>query len=280
MSHSYLLNTISLFIKRHKFFSISFLVIIILIPTLVFAINNRLDGYRVPASKTLYTISYTNPSGDAATPMVAIQNDSSVDYFVPTKTWNEWSAFYSGQSRLGVAVKDYCGGGVCETATENCDNCPQDCCISGCEFPDWCVNKTIYFNSKDCGATGSSMAGIIANVCINDSSLVVDSTGHITGCSSYGYTSELFTNPTGVCTHPQSIANGCAAGYVCRNVDAYHDSTNCSDYIDLTANSVCVPSTTPLGCVSYTDCIPDQTPQGCTNANASLYYTTATGCTH
>ena len=127
MSHSYFLNTMSLFIKRHKFLSISFLVIILLIPILVFAINNRLEGYKIRSSLVSEDISYTNPSGAAATPMVVIQNDSSKDYFVPTKTWNEWSAFYSKQAPLAVTVKDYCGGGVCESP-ETCADCPQDCC--------------------------------------------------------------------------------------------------------------------------------------------------------
>jgi hypothetical protein len=83
----------NLFIKRHKFLSISFLVIIFLIPILSFA-NSQFSGWRVPAYQTLKGVIYTNPSGAAAIPMVAITNTSSSnDYFVPTKTWNEYSAF-------------------------------------------------------------------------------------------------------------------------------------------------------------------------------------------
>lgn len=280
--------------------------IVLIIPVLALAIDARLSGYRVPANRTITGVVYTNSSGGESFPLLAIENTSANEYFVPTKTFTEWQSFAAGKP-AALTIKDYCGGGACETATENCANCESDC--SSCPtctsftYSDWtdCIDgyKTrVVLTSSPDGCTGGSPV-----------------TSSTEGCTS-------------------GTASGCAEGYTCSSEILYYAASDCSGYYSRTAakcitdaepRNTCIshpptshvnsyPSatcsytyTTPppepgcntgykcvrkttyyssLDCVGYNSvddavCVPDSTPTGCSNYTyASIYYYPTTGCTY
>ncbi|MFZ4632281.1 MAG: hypothetical protein ACOYL8_03740, partial [Patescibacteria group bacterium] len=62
-----------------------------------------------------------------STPGTCIINSSSNDYFIPTRTINEWNAFV-GNKPAGVSLAGCCGDKNCSAAGgENVTNCATDC---------------------------------------------------------------------------------------------------------------------------------------------------------
>lgn len=237
MSHFYFLNSMSSFIKRHKFLSISFLTIILLIPVLVFAYNSRLEGYRVPADQILYSVSYTSSNGYAAASMVAIQNNSPKDHFVPTKTWSEWSSFLTGKPSE-LSVNEYCGGGVCETATENCSNCQIDC--GSCAT---CGNGTCdNYRSLEC-YNSSEACPVSSNYYCSINISGGYPTGNYSHCSSNctsGYCESVLSCP--------SDCPPCGDGFC--NYSTGENNSNCSaDCLPFCGDGICNGSETSSSCI-------------------------------
>lgn len=93
------------------------------------ALNSLQDGWRVNKNFTKQVTYYTS-SANVATTSTCIINSSSNDYFIPTKTYNEWISLTTKMSSRGMApstcpVAQSCGDGTCDI-NENTDNCPAN----------------------------------------------------------------------------------------------------------------------------------------------------------
>jgi len=102
------------------------------------------------------TISNINPIG------ACVSNGGSVDYFVPTRTIKEWSAFFNNflftksftassavyqppqPGTYPLRLLSCVGDGFCNTYSENCSNDPGDCGPCACQYvySDWSTCDT------------------------------------------------------------------------------------------------------------------------------------------
>jgi|GEM_PF-2969375 hypothetical protein len=195
---------------------ILFLIIIITIPLLVIAIGDVNTGFFVENGKTVIVSRCTTDTRDGSgncpsASKTCIRNNSSLTYFVPTKTLAEWSAFLSHlPSSVNPVVCN--GDGYCDTANgETCSTSPSDCgaCAPTCTsftYSDWygCDsngNTTRYINS-------ASPSG-----CVGGNPYVA-----------------------------KTCCSGCRDGYRCTN-QTYYSNSSCSGYSSNVINSGCVSST-------------------------------------
>lgn len=130
--------------KHYKILALVGLLFLIIIPVLVFAsvITNtkyRLSPYNASANTVFKPISSNNSSYQ--TGGICFYNNSSADYFIPNKTYNEWGSFYNltidanPSTVYGVTPKtDCCLDGVC-SGPETSDNCALDCGSVGTPCP-------------------------------------------------------------------------------------------------------------------------------------------------
>lgn len=90
-------------------------------------------GYRLNKSTNMDILIY-----DGATCKKMV-NSSGADYFVPTRTSDEWLAFQNAAPSLGVAIEPCvsCGNAICD-AGETGYNCPSDCGAYSCNFVEEC----------------------------------------------------------------------------------------------------------------------------------------------
>jgi len=263
----------------YKLIILIVLLFLIIIPLLVLAVNNQLNGYDATHGGAPIFLKDLSPLGVTAT---CITNNSTNDYFVPTKTLNEWNAFvtyhpsgttvqgccgdgycnYTGAntgnkesvvntgtySSYTVCIADCsstpstaCGNGVCDTSYDTHANCPSDCCGT----------------PTDCGSNGCQ----VATTC----------TSNVQTCSAYW---NNFTCTSGTCGYSSGSAtsicgggeNSMCAGTLCTNKcynqnGGYYSGDDDSDgYADAKdtdcggCGSLC---TSGPGCNSTTNCFLD-----------------------
>jgi len=123
---------------RFKIFTLLPFSFLIVVPFLVFGAGRIDEGWRVNGGLT-EKVTYYNSSANSATSSTCIVNSSLNDYFVPTKTYNEWMALTTRMASRGMApstcpVAQSCGDLECDI-NENTDNCPADCGIQGITCP-------------------------------------------------------------------------------------------------------------------------------------------------
>lgn len=100
--------------RRYRVFTFLLIALFIVAPFLVLAIDNTLDGYRI--KKNALSIPVFWNTANIITPVdttpigTCINNTSSYDYFVPTRTINEWNAFIN-KKPSGVTLVGCCGDG-------------------------------------------------------------------------------------------------------------------------------------------------------------------------
>jgi len=117
---------------KAKYLIFSILIIfsfLIFKPFLVNGEGTTDTGWRVNGGLTEKVTYYTS-SANVATTSTCIINSSSNDYFIPTKTYNEWISLTTKMSSRGMApstcpVAQSCGDGTCDI-NENTDNCPAN----------------------------------------------------------------------------------------------------------------------------------------------------------
>lgn len=105
------------FIKAHKFLAAIILAAAILLPILVFAIDNISDGYRIgpgiSKNINLYGVNSTIPYR-----LTNLSADKT--YFIPTRTTREFNALQTAKlppdgyhTNEDLTLEDYCGNGLC-----------------------------------------------------------------------------------------------------------------------------------------------------------------------
>jgi len=179
------------FIKEKRLQSL-LIVFAILIPLFVFA-EDQNSGFRLIAGTTK-TVSYNNASGSLNPIRACISNVDSVDYFVPTRTNTEWSAFSnnflfqksfvtSNISYQNPAPGTYplrwlsCAtDGYCNTYSENCSNDPAECgacpacsyiysAWSGCSSGGIKIRSISYQGPANCVGTPESLSTACCTGC-------------------------------------------------------------------------------------------------------------------
>ena len=140
--------------KNFTIFFVAIFSLFIFIPVLVFAVYDTIDnGYRQiknhgQDSRIVFWNSTTTPGViETSTAGVCVHNSSDKDYFIPTKTLNEWNNFKTtilSNPGLGLSIVDYnsnlacIGDGACNITqvtnsygvsvpVENYLTAPQDC---------------------------------------------------------------------------------------------------------------------------------------------------------
>lgn len=169
------------FIKNNKLLATFFLVFIILIPVLVFAIDQADEGYRLDPGQTK-TIYHKNGSGITSSISYKLENSGSVSYFIPTRSLYEWESVYWKFPNMDLSLTDYCGNGLCGMCEnpvqfgttdervryfppstnlkfsgyacrdENACNCPQDCGYNTACCGDGDCTKDYYEDYSNCTA--------------------------------------------------------------------------------------------------------------------------------
>lgn len=124
--------------KRFKIFILSLFVLLVLIPFFVFATGRVLDGYQSLKNNGLdtqpvYWNTKNDPNDIASSTGACIINNSSNDYFIPTRTLDEWTAYTSKMTALNMVLSTgpglpggICNNGSCQTP-EACDINPGEC---------------------------------------------------------------------------------------------------------------------------------------------------------
>lgn len=112
MSKSKILSYMKSFIKNNKLLSFFLLFLIVLVPILVFAINDPNSGYKIDPGQTK-TIYYKDASGQTSLISYYLSNAGSVAYFIPTKSLYEWESVYWNFPNMDLSLEDYCGNGLC-----------------------------------------------------------------------------------------------------------------------------------------------------------------------
>lgn len=152
--------------QRFKFLGFFILALFAIIPVLAFS-QSWDTGFRIDPDQLIIPDLTAIGVGK-----VCVKNNSGVSYFIPTRTYPEWSAFAAAAiARLSVAIPaGCCGDGVCQNSTmatypAMCFNIPS---TPGCETPSlcWadCASKcdyqpagiytgAIYGANKTCGST-------------------------------------------------------------------------------------------------------------------------------
>lgn len=116
-------------------------------PNIVFGEGTTATGYRVNKNTTG---NVTNARGQAC----KVLNNSTRDYFIPTKTRQEWDAF-SITGRPANVTAGCCGDTICHVSlSETCSSCPGDCGVCPPVCGDGTCNgtETCSSCSSDCGA--------------------------------------------------------------------------------------------------------------------------------
>jgi len=160
------------FVQRYKLLSLVFLVIIIFIPVLVFAINTSHEGYQSRANTTSLPVFAYDRQGVLNLTGYCVINHSARDYFIPTATDAEHWAFYndataaSGQVRTDLSLIGCVGDGYCDsTAGETCNSAERACgaCNTSligngiCDPGEEC--STVPQDCGDCGGGGGYDGG-------------------------------------------------------------------------------------------------------------------------
>ncbi|MFA6194581.1 MAG: hypothetical protein WC719_02440 [Patescibacteria group bacterium] len=143
------------FVLRFKFVSLAILAILILIPVVVFALNNPLTGYDVQQNALSMPVFFMDNATTVHATGVCINNitgdsrtDSShivgIDYFVPTKTSTEFANFSAFKNSTYLIPVACYGDLICSPLIgENCANDPLDCgtCVytgGPCDYDEVC----------------------------------------------------------------------------------------------------------------------------------------------
>lgn len=274
--------------QRFKFLGIAILALIIFIPLLVLGYGTPDTGYDVLKYATSIPVfHYVNDSYPSSTvyPIGAcLKNDSGNDYFVPTRTLNEWTRFLAG-TPSGVTPVACCGDGQC-SGTENCSTCDSvdnDCGTCACQYiySDWsscdvgAANRTrtiIGYGPTNCTGTPEPLSvpccsGCLpGNKCTNQiiynntscSGNVLSSINQCTdnstplGCSFHAPVSVNLSSISG-CTHEcHTLMAGCPDGNSCRSASIYENSTSCSGTPTAIVSKTCQSNTLPNStCLIY-----------------------------
>jgi len=149
----YLLEYIfMLFLKKLRkkiggnlFIFLIFLVLLV-IPVIVIGIDNQDTGYSIGRNTSKILSGLTN-AGDTIDKRCIINNDASRDFFIPTKSANEWLKFKLNKPTSVTVYDSCCGDDVCN-GSETCTTCATDCgACPAC------------YSSGDCGSVGSEWSG-------------------------------------------------------------------------------------------------------------------------
>lgn len=130
----------------YLFFLLVFIVLIIL-PIIVVGIGNQLSGYRINRNTNQYQVKGLSAIRTGIDTVCVSNSDTSRDFFIPTRSLNEWNKFQSNKPSVLTVHSSCCGDLACN-GSENCTSCPGDCGA--------CPN--CYFNS-DCGVPNPEWGG-------------------------------------------------------------------------------------------------------------------------
>ena len=290
--------------RRFKFLGISILALLIFIPLIVF--GDALNGYKSlknGGSNTMPVFHYADNSlSSVAAIGTCISNTSGNDYFIPTRTLNEWNAFFSHQPS-GVTLTTCCGDGACNGG-ENCSNCPTECGVCTCSsftYSNWsgCCNGTQSrsitskspanctggspVTSQSCSSyvsgceTGTCRNGTIylnSGYCsgssITQNNVCMASSVPNSSCIYGGSSSSQYYVPSSGCSYSVACGaiSGCPSGSSCRSASVYLANASCGGGVSSSLTSVCIANTDANGtCLSY-------------NSLTSIIYTTGSGCTY
>ena len=226
MSLLRLVKIMKSFIWQRKFISFIFLILIVVIPVIVFA-DSVNEGYKAPANYITTPIFHcSTDSRDSSGNCLSIyqygtciKNNSSLNYFVSTKTLSEWNSFLAhlpssvvpiacdkdglcdvsngetcsnAPTDCGACVSSYCGDFLC-MANENSTTCPTDC-------PGCCVTlQNSYTYSSACSTASWNCAytggGYTNPYCPTYVSSCSASTYF--GSANTGYPFDTYNSPTG-----------------------------------------------------------------------------------
>ena len=155
-------------------------------------------------------------------------NNSGVDYFVPTKTANEYNLFVAARERLGVTISpcQSCGDGSCNNG-ETCYSCPGDCgaCPCGhqsdCASGYYCYDFAAYCN----GAENHSCFGFDKAQC--DSGCYWDVTKQ--GYCVSGTCTPLCAGKSCGPNYCGGTCGTCGGGYACSMAGTCASTSACGD---------------------------------------------------
>lgn len=290
--------------RRFKFLGISILALLIFIPLIVF--GDTLGGFRSFSGNRNNAIPVFHYADNSLSSIAAIgtcvQNTSGNDYFVPTRTINEWNNFFSHQPS-GIALTTCCGDGACN-GSESCSSCPSECGSCACQYiySDWTAcnantgaNRTrtiVSYGPTNCTGTPEPLsvaccAGCLSGTCMDQvvyngtsclgSAIATNrnmcTTDPLNTCFVRSPMSSKDVSDNGCYHECHTIIAGCKnSGDSCRSSSVYVNNASCSGGPTTTVSNTCEPTNIPNGtCLDYLQS---------SSVHVGVIYTAATGCSY
>ena len=163
--------------NRHNLFFLLIFIVVIVLPIIVIATGSQLAGYKINRNTSQYKVMGLSNIRTGIDIVCVTNSDASRDFFVPTRTLNEWNQFQANKPTALTVHTSCCGDLVCN-GTETCVTCPGDCgscppaCYSAsdCGSASWsgpwsCSGQTVrgYWNTYSCNSGNCVLNSTLSN---------------------------------------------------------------------------------------------------------------------